>query len=723
MARTTGDAPSTAYLMLQKPEKGFVAAYFVSALVAIETWLEGERDQLALWLPVGLGTGIALWFWIPSREGWAAAILAAFAIALCGVALGLFRRIGRALFWFGLMTAFGVMLIGVRAHWVAAPMLARPVVASFEARIDRAERLPARGIVRITVSPSPEASLPPVIRVNVDELDPVARDLLPGARVKMRARIMPPPEATVPGAYDFARLAWFQGIGGTGRTLGPVEIVKSAERGWGHDLRDRLTDHVRTAVPGAPGTIAATLVTGDRGAISEEDAEAMRRSGLAHLLSISGLHVTAVVGAAMLLVLKLLALSPRLALNWPLMTISAAAGALAGIGYTLLTGAEVPTIRSCIAALLILGGLALGREAITLRLIATGALFVLLLWPESLVGPSFQMSFAAVTALVAIHEHPRLRAMLMRREEGISLRVVRGLFGLLLTGLVIEIALMPIALYHFHKAGVYGALANIAAIPLTTFVIMPLEALALLFDIIGLGAPFWWLTGKALTVLLAIAHGVAASPGATLGMPVTPTGAFALMMAGGIWICLWRGRVRWIGIFPAVVGAIWAISAPTPDLLVTGDGKHLALLADDGRHALLRPRAGDYVRSALGESAGFEGEMAALDDIREAQCTPDACAATVYRGGRQWRIMAVRSGYYVPRNELQPACAAADIAVADRRLPSWCRPRWLKADATLLRETGGLSISLAPVRIVSVKPVAGDHPWQRATVPVGLGGQ
>ena len=140
----------------------------------------------------------------------------------------------------------------------------------------------------------------------------------------------------------------------------------------------------------------------------------------------------------------------------------------------------MPTVRACIAALLVLAGIALGREALTLRLVAVGALVVLLLWPESLPGASFQMSFAAIVAIVALHENPRVQAWFSRRDEGWPAKArPRRCFALVLTGLAVELALMPIALFHFHKAGLYGALANVVAIPLTTFVIMPLEALAL----------------------------------------------------------------------------------------------------------------------------------------------------------------------------------------------------------------------------------------------------
>jgi competence protein ComEC len=412
----------------------------------------------------------------------------------------------------------------------------------------------------------------------------------------------------------------------------------------------------------------------------------------------------------MLLTLKLLALSPTLALRLPLVLIAAGAGALAGIAYTLLTGAEVPTIRACVAALLVLLALALGRDALTLRLVAVGALIVLVFWPESLAGASFQLSFAAITAIVALHEHPRIKALLARREEGTIQKVGRGLLALVLTGLAVEVALMPIALYHFHKAGFYGALANVIAIPLTTFVVMPLEALALLFDVVGLGAPLWWLTGLALNFLLGLAHAVADAPGAVANLPTMPRGAFGLMVAGGLWLALWRTRWRRLGLVPVVAGAVWALATPAPDLIVTGDGKHLALRTSTGKLAILRSRAGDYVRDMLTETAGEKGELAALEDV--VPCSLDLCQAEIAKDGRIWRILATRSAHHVPWREMARACAQADIVISDRRLPKGCTPRWLKADRAFLARTGGLSISLgAAPQVSSVADVLGCHPW------------
>ncbi len=671
-------------------------------------WLEAERGQLVLWVPVMLGVGISLWFALPDAPRWSAVVLGGLALATAGLAVSDGGRAVRALTVAAALVAIGCALIWWRAERVAAPVLARPAVVAFQARVERVEPQPARAMVRLRLRTAAGAGLPPVVRVNAAAAD-LPAGLGEGAVIRLRARLMPPAPPAVPGAYDFARVAWFDGLGASGRAFAPIERVAPGAPGSG--LRARLTAHVQSRVAGSAGGIAAALVTGDRGAIAEADAEALRRSGLAHLLSVSGLHVTAVVGAVMLVVLRLLALSPALALRWPLPVIAAGAAGVAAVGYTLLTGAEVPTVRSCIAALMVLAAMMLGRQAITLRLVAFGALVVLLLWPEALAGPSFQMSFAAVTAIVALHESRRVRGWFERRDEKWGMRIARGMASLLLTGLAVELALSPIALFHFHKSGLYGALANIVAIPLTTFVIMPLAAAGLLLDAAGLGAPVWWAAAQALGLLLRIAHAAADAPGALAMLPGMPAGAFATMVAGGLWLALWKTRVRLAGLVPAAVGAAWALATPPPDLLVTGDGRHLAIRTDDGAMALLRARAGDYVRDMLAENGGVDAALPALADQRAARCSPDLCVVSIERGGRRWRIAATRSSYLLPWAETIALCRSVDIIVADRRLPPGCRPRWLKLDRAALARTGGVTITLGSAAVRTVRHPGDRHPW------------
>ncbi len=704
MATMTGEAPSTGVRALQTA----AGAKLRGALGRIEAQLESERNQLPLWLPVMLGTGIAVWFVLPTQPMWITAIAAGIAIALSGVAIGGGRRFSRVLLVGGIAFALGCGLIWTRAAWFDAPVVTRPTIAVVSGEIVKIERNAEKETFRLTIDGSGRDGVPSRVRVSIPQAD--FAPLLPtGTKIRVRTRLMPPAEPLVPGAHDFARQAWFKRLGATGKAIGEIEPVGVVATKAG--LRERLNAHVSAQLEGSRGGIATALATGEQGGIAKADQEAMRASGLAHLLSISGLHISAVVAGVFLLTLRLLALSVTLALRAPLILIAAGTAALAGIGYTLLAGAEVPSVRSCIAACLVLIGLAIGREAITLRLVATGALIVLILWPESLVGPSFQLSFAAITAIVALHESKTVHGWLRRREEGLLPRFGRVLLALLLTGIAVEMALAPIALFHFHKSGLYGALANIVAIPLTTFVIMPLEALALLFDVAGLGAPFWWLTGQAIGLLLWLAHLVAGLPGAVAMLPSVPTGAYALMIGGGLWLLLWRSRMRLAGIAALLVGALWALSVPIPDLLITNDGRHMVVRGDDGRLAILRPRTGDYVRDVLAERAAYQGELDDLDAMRSARCSADACLVSIVRDGRDWTILATRSRAFLDWRQLTAACARADIVLSDRRLPAGCLPRWTKIDPPLLRQTGGLAIDLERGAVETVHQPRDDHPW------------
>ncbi|MEQ1641401.1 MAG: ComEC/Rec2 family competence protein, partial [Novosphingobium sp.] len=394
--------------------------------------------------------------------------------------------------------------------------------------------------------------------------------------------------------------------------------------------------------------------------------------------------------------------------------VAAGTGAFAGIAYTLLTGAQVPTIRSCIGTLLVLAALAIGREPLSMRMIAIAAFVVLLFWPEALVGPSFQMSFAAVIAIVALHASAPMRAFNAPREQSWLAKGLRNLAGLLLTGVVIELALMPIGLFHFHRAGVYGALANVVAIPLTTLATMPLIAVALLFDAVGAGAPFWWLAGKSIELLLGLAHWTASMPGAVTMMPAMGRGAFAMFILGGLWLAMWQSSARVLGLVPALVGLAMLTQLRAPDLLISGDGRHVGITGETaGELLVLRESRSDYTRDNLTETAGMTGVTRLLDEWPGARCNRDFCAVLLERGGRKWQLLIARGTDYVAERELAAACDRADIVIAPRYLPYSCQPRWLKADRRMLDASGGLTIDLDNVRITSVASDQGQHGWWR----------
>ncbi|MDP3674211.1 MAG: ComEC/Rec2 family competence protein [Novosphingobium sp.] len=725
MASTAASADvSGPFPLTEEPSRPWRAGAGLSSLGGrIEAFLAARPFERGTWLAVAFAMGIAAWFVLPDTPRWLAVLAGCGAIVLG--ALAGFRIEGRhpylrsAQIGLALMAAAGLVTVWSKSTLAGAVPIDRPAVVTLTGRIVAREERGAEDRVRLTLVARGVPDRETVrVRVNlVGKNDSPA--LAEGAVVRLKARLMPPAPPMLPGAYDFARAAWFMGLSATGSVLGRPQVVVPVQRGsWLGRVQRRLSRHVRERLDGSPGAIAAAFASGDRGAIAIADEDAMRDSGLSHLLSISGLHVSAVVGAAYILAIRLLALWPWLALRIRLPLAAAASGALVGIAYTLLTGAEVPTIRSCIGAVLVLIALALGRDPLSMRMIAVAAFVVMLFWPEAVVGPSFQMSFAAVIAIVALHSAAPVQRFLKPREEAWPVRLARLLAMLLLTGVVIELALMPIGLFHFHRAGVYGALANVVAIPLTTFVSMPLIALALLLDLVGLGTPAWWAVGKSLELLIALAHWTARQPGSVALLPGMGRGIFALFVAGGLWLALWSGRVRLWGLAPVLIGCAMLVRLHTPDVLVSGDGRHVAIVGERGELLVLRESRSDFAVDNLREHAGLTSNPIPLAKWPGAQCSADFCVVTLERDGRRTVLLLGRGRERIDERALAAACERADVVISERWLPRSCRPRQLKADRALLWRSGGLGLDLRSGRVTAVASTQGTHGWWRPQLPV-----
>lgn len=685
----------------------------------IELWLESESPRLPLYIPVFVGFGISLWF-LFGPAFWPYIIIAAMVVMIVAVFFKFKTRLNIIFFIVSLSIMIGWSAISIRSYMVSAPILERPWVGKIYGRISKVEKLPARSITRLTLQTDGRQSLPPNIRINLSQ-NQYDREFTTGSIIRTKVRLLPPTGPAVPGAYDFAQRAWFDGLGATGSALGEVELVNQAAPNKNlAETRNKIAQHVTEKIAGRAGAIGATLASGDRGAITIEDAEAMRRSGMAHLLAISGLHVSAVVMMSFYLIAKLLSAFPYFALRQKTPIYAASIAALIAIFYTLLTGAQVPTIRACIAACLVLAALMLGREPFTLRLVAFGALFILLLWPEVLVGPSFQLSFAAVAAIISLHETQFMQKLVHRREEPWIKAIGRFLISLFITGLVIEITLAPIALYHFQKTGIYGALANMVAIPLTTFVIIPSGVIAFIADIFNAGAPFWWIAGQSIEWILVLAHYVSNLPGSITTTASIGVEVFATIIISGLSLILLKSSKRFFAIIPLCAGFILLMRTPSPDILVTGDGRHLAvknIINVEGQRSaemlLLRTRARDYIRELLNENAGFDGAASDIENWSNARCSPDICIISLSydESKKPWTILASTSNYFVPRLELAAACKRVDMAMSNRYLPYACKPKRLKLDRAFHDKSGGVAIYLKSGRIRNVASEQKHLPW------------
>ena len=698
---------------------GALSSISARALGSAEQFLDRAGFERGPWLAIGYAGGVAAWFWLANRAQWLGLIAGCLGVALLA-ALALARHgrhpyLRQAVIAMSLVIGAGCGMVWIKSTIVGTPPIAHFAVAELTGRVlDRYDQ-PAQGRFRLVLA-TREPRSGRVIRVRLTLPMASSRPGLDeGAVIRVRARLMPPRPPQLPGSYDFAQAAWFNGLAATGSALGlPVVVVPAPSGQWLPRIRHALAEHVRASVPGSAGGIAAAFASGDRGGIAPDDDQAMRDAGLTHLLSVSGLHVSAVVGLAYVLVIRLMALVPWLALRMRLPLAAAVAGSVAGVGYTLLTGAEVPTVRSCLGALLVMAALALGRSPLSMRLLAVAGLAVMLIWPEAVVGPSFQMSFGSVIAIIAVAQSAPARAFLAHHGEMWPVRVLRHLLLILLTGMVIDLALMPIALFHFHRAGIYGSMANVIAIPLTTFLTMPLIALALALDIVGLGGPAWHLVDLSLQFLLKLAHFTAGQPGAVSQVPIFGSGGFALFVAGMIWLALWRGRLRLYGLVPVAIAIGMLALVRPPDLLVTGDGRNLGVVDQAaGRLLILREGRSSFTRDAMLSIAGMVGEVMPISQWPGARCNRDACAIELARGGRNWRLLVMRRDSWTDYAGMDKACAGVDIVIASQKLFSPCRPSMVKIDKTLLLRTGGMAFDLENRTVRTVAEGEGEHPWWR----------
>lgn len=679
--------------------------------------LLAERDRWLLWLPVALGTGVALYFalaaepplWLGPAVGAGLLLILAF----------LRRHPVAVIVLVPLMTmALGFSAAQIRTASVAvAPLSERTPPLTIEARIAAVEPGPSRSrllLEEVRTLGAPDHPVPSRGRLRISG---PAEDLAPGAAVRLRAVLMPPPEPVEPGAFDFQRDSYFKEIGAVGFGMGRVDILGDAPGGgWREALRrirHGVVRRVNNALAPPVAGIAAALLTGLRSGIPEETMAAIRDSGLAHLLAISGLHLGLVAGFVFFALRAGLALVPPVALRYPIKKWAAVAALLAAGGYMLLAGATVPTQRAFVMIGLVLLAVLVDRTAISMRPVAFAAMLILLLAPESLLGASFQMSFAAVVALVAGYESLR---DLIRRDDGRSqalwARWSRGAVvyvgGVALTSVIAMAATAPFAAFHFNRLAGYGLIANILAVPIAAFWIMPWGLLAVALMPLGLEGFALAAMGWGIEAVVAIAGTVAGWSGGVLLVPGFSPAALFLMIGGGLWLCLWRRLWRLAGLVPLALGMVLAGQPDRPDILVSGDARLVGIVTDGGGRTLSTLRR-----------AKFEGEQwLRRDGVSDAVPWPEpgtgrvnglACDALgCFLMGEKGRAALVLDG-----RGLAEDCAAADLVLALMPVPREVCPHVAVVDRFDLWREGAHAIWLSDgaVRIESVRDRQGDRPW------------
>lgn len=674
--------------------------------------LAAEGDRRLLWLPVFFGAGIGIYFLLKVEPP----LWPGIATAFCGAALAFALRRNPA--WCEAALAFTAFAAGFalmrETTWQReAPMLQRrlgPVAVSGRVvDIDIVERG-----WRIVVENDPLPGLEPGdqprrLRVRIPSS---SDEFTPGDRVSLKAMLNPVPIQVLPGGRDFQRELFFTGIGGVGYSFGAAHRVAAADSkgGWleaVRQLRSEMARRIAAVLPGPTGGISSALITGKRGAIPEEVKQAFRDAGLSHLLAISGLHLALVGGFVFLVVRGGLALIPPVALRYPIKKIAASLTLLVFACYLLISGAAIPTQRAFVMNGLVFGAILIDRLRISMRVCAIAAMVVLVVDPSVLVGVSFQMSFGAVVALIAVYETYGTRLSRLLHSRSVLGKVSGYCGGVTVTTVVATIGTYPYSIYHFHHLALYSPLANVIAVPLSAMWTLPwglASCLLMPFGLERLGlVPMGW----GIDITIWVAERVSALPGNVWSMPRLPAEGLVLISLGGLWLCLWQGAWRRWGIVAIAAGAATIALTRPPDIVIADGGRFVAARAADGDYFVSADKNEKIVRSFFVSDTG--AALRPWPGAGNGEAEPLHCAGDLCRYSARGRNIAIVTGAAA----LPVKCSGLDAIVS--KVPAGFRCRsmmpvidridsWRRGAVALWLERDGVTIE-------SVNESRGERPW------------
>ncbi len=666
-----------------------------------------QRGHLFEWVPICLACGIGAYFSLKFEPELAVYLgLASAAVALLVVSRVLGDAFGPLAIGAALVFG-GTLLAAHRAHDVAGPVLGWRYYGPIEGRVVNLDRS-ASDALRITLDAVvledtlPERT-PTRVRISLhgDQSQSVTPE--PGMRIMTTGHLSPPGGPVEPGGFDFQRHAWFAELGAVGYSRVPVLAIAPASDGDAgmavFQLRMAAADRVLDVLPGDTGGFAVAVTTGARSAISQQALDDLRASNLAHLLAISGLHMGLLTGFVFGLLRAGFALVPPLVLRIPARKMAAGGALIAASGYLALSGGNVATERAFIMVAVALCAVMVNRRAISLRAVAIAATIVLLLRPEALLGPGFQMSFAATTALVAVFGYMR------DARITIGPKWLQPVLGVLLASGISGLATAPIGAAHFNAISHYGLLANLLSVPVMGAVVVPAAVLAFCLLPVGLDWIGLWIMGIGLRWILEVGAFVAGLDGARSFVPGPGGVVLPTLALGFLWIVLWQGRLRVLGAVPVLAAfALWGV-VQRPAALIAENGALVGVMTQEGR-ALSKPKGAGFIAKNWLENDGDPSDQvqAAARWHRGDRGAPLQNLYVRHLSGKR----AIAS--FEDCNEGQIIVASAKIT-AHRSNTHACEI----FDPPRLRETGAVAFYSEPdgLKMRTVRDVTGTRLWSR----------
>ena len=692
--------------------------------------LRRQIDRWPLWRPVAFGTGAALYF-RPAEPSSVLLVTGLCVVVAVGAGFTAKLNAARAATIGLILTAFGLggyLVADLRTRIVDAPVIpdrlgsVHIIGNVVDIRAASAERRRLL-ISPVTIGDLSAAVLPARIRIVTQQ----ASEIEPGDRIAFSAILNPPAGPSSVGGYDFARDAFFERIGAVGAAVGPVLRLGAAEtpiadrieiliNRWRWSLASRLTSdlHRWTSVSDDAAGLAAAVTTSHEAWLSQSAEDALRGSGLAHMLAIAGLHTAAITGFIYWALRGGVAAWPALALRAPGKVIAAIGGLATVIAYLALSGAHPPARRAAITAGIAFLAMILGRRAFSLHSLSVAALVVLALEPECVVQPGFQMSFCATGALIALAE-ARPHNTSTSRDVPLVFRALQRVFdslvGLAVVATVAGMATAPFAAQHFNQVTLYGTPANLLADFVASAILMPSIAAAVVGESLNIHhmvmAPVYWTIAAAAEGVIGIGKLFSGLPSAQIRVSSAPEEALALSFAGLIFAILWKGKLRWIGVVAALAVFVWP-RQPSPIAWINANGDNAAHVSQ-GRAYALRADRHPFALESFAQHRG----LATGPAPEAADCGRDFCIDPT---GVSPRIGLWFTRRHPGAETLRKLCET-DILIfkAHASLTVVECPRPLVLTSELFRRYGAVELyaQAGGWRLDWVGPHRGQRPWTR----------
>jgi competence protein ComEC len=695
-------------MALEEPDS--TAGLGVKVIQVVLSSLEAQRERMFLWSPVFLIAGIWTYFNLHSEPS-------AMAVAILAVVTLVLLIIGRRR---DLVLIFALVLLGFvaakfRQEVVATPLLRAAVsesdISGYVADADN--RGSSRRVLAIELDSAtnvPDGELPRRVRISTY----AAANILIGDYISMKARLTPLPMPVSPGEFDYGRVLYFQSIGamGQGKSAPIIEArpvpYKFAVRRFFHNMRSGMGARIIAVIPGPIGAFANAVITGERAAIPKEMNTSLQVSGLAHILSISGLHMSLVAGGVFWVVRAVLALFPFMALRYPIKKYAAVAALFIGLIYMLLADSGSATERSYIMIAVMFFAMLVDRPAVSMRNLAIAAVLILLVTPEESMGASFQMSFLAVMGLAAFFEYWNHRPVDVKqyaKSRGVRFAnyVGKHMVGSLLTTIVAGGLSSIAAAYHFGRMAPYGTIANGLSLPVVgIFVMPPALASALLMPF---GLEEWPLKVMefGLKITMWISDVVASWPGANVLIAKPALNSIVVMVLGAAILCIGVGRFRFVGVASMAMGFFTMELGQRPQILIEERASNVAVLDRTGQYVFADRSKGKFAGEKWLQGNGEITTMDAASKLEGWTCAENMCFADVNE----------KSVAYIHEQAGEWTCPPVDIVIADFPLRYACREVPIRIDRFDVWRHGAFALTVVDdqVQMTNVKAEQGDRPW------------